>query len=234
MTQAIITIDKNCPPLVEQLQYEKQLLSDTRADLQPRAHIWRSQQTLVVTKSESRLPGFELAKETLLAKGWPIVVRDTGGAAVPQSPETLNLSLIYKSQKGMDIEASYIDLCKPIMRALEDVGVISEATAVEGSFCDGKYNLAVKEGSQIKKIVGTSQKWTSDKVVLAHAVILSSIDTQAATDAINEFYRLAGSTEVKSADVVTSISEHLLKNHADTSNLQSRLISALAKHCEDF
>jgi len=176
MTQAIITIDKNCPPLVEQLQYEKQLLSDTRADLQPRAHIWRSQQTLVVTKSESRLPGFELAKETLLAKGWPIVV----------------------------IEASYIDLCKPIMRALEDVGVISEATAVEGSFCDGKYNLAVKEGSQIKKIVGTSQKWTSDKVVLAHAVILSSIDTQAATDAINEFYRLAGSTEVKSADVVTS------------------------------
>lgn len=239
----LISIDPQVKPLAEQLAIEQGLVKATRQDNQARAHLWRAENTLVVTKPESRLPNFAAAQAELAQSGWPVVVRGTGGAAVPQSPDTLNLSLIYKAKNEVySVDTSYQLLCQPIIAALSTMGITARATAVKGSFCDGKYNLAVDQGRKIKKIVGTSQKWTADKIVLAHAVILCSIDTDAATDRVNTFYALAGSTERKQADVVTSVQSYLAylaklkgqEHHYQATKLKQQLINEIAAACESL
>ena len=77
--------------------------------------------------------------------------------------------------------------------------------AVNGSFCDGRYNLACGEGEAARKIVGTAQYWrplTAGRghVVLAHAVILIDADLSAAHQAANAFEAQLGSERVYCAD----------------------------------
>lgn len=78
---------------------------------------------------------------------------------------------------GEAAEPIYHSLCAVLQRTLARFGVASHARAVNGSFCDGRYNLACGEGEAARKIVGTAQYWrplTAGRghVVLAHAVIL--------------------------------------------------------------
>src|SRR3546814_21024795 len=73
-------------------------------------------------------------------------------------------------------------------QALEEHGVDAHTQAVDGSFCDGRYNLAVGAGQEARKIAGTAQVWRRQavgsaqehiQVVLVHALILAGVDVSA-------------------------------------------------------
>lgn len=176
------------------LQQELELLERVATGRQAMGfRIWRCRRALVVPASVKRKEGFARASRLLERKGWPVIVRKTGGDLVPQSPGLLNVSLAFRQQRGRgSIEETYQALCRPLIAAFGALGIDAYCASVPGSFCDGDYNLVV-EG---QKLAGTAQRWRriassdeGDFAVLVHAVILCRDDLPELWRITNDFYR---------------------------------------------
>jgi octanoyl-[GcvH]:protein N-octanoyltransferase len=169
-----------------------------RGEAPPSARVWENVRCLVAARSDQRLPRFAAAAEALGAAGWPVLVRESGGSAVPQGPGILCLSLAFRPEKSAPctIESSYDALCRPLEAALAKLGVACSRSEVRGAFCDGRYDLAVLG----RKIAGTAQRWRAGPggpapgrgALLAHAVLLVDADLGEASAAVNRFYEAAG------------------------------------------
>lgn len=200
---------------------------------EPITKIWRSAaQSIVMPWHFSRNPGFEAAAAQAQALGWPVVLRPTGGGAVPQGPGVINLAMVWRASQKLSIEDAYRALCAPIAEACADFGVTALPGATEGSFCDGAFNLSV-EG---RKIVGTAQRWRSQggtRAVLAHAMILTEPPAATAIAAINLLHRGLGLDLPVRAEVHTGLgacAEGLSEiRFAERLDLRAR--AALARLC---
>lgn len=167
------------------------------------AQLWVGPQSLVVPRSYRRHSGFEAARAHFAAEGWPVHVRPSGGGLVPQGPGILNLSLAYAVQGLLSdwAEPVYRHLCELLRGALLSLGLVTHWQAVQGSFCDGRFNLAWSNpsgapASPARKIAGTAQYWRvlpaegaapRRHAVLAHAVLLVDADLAAANARANAF-----------------------------------------------
>ncbi|MDS1141083.1 lipoate--protein ligase family protein [Pusillimonas sp. SM2304] len=188
----------------------------------PSACLWEAEQGLVVPRSYRRFSAFSDACAQFEQAGWPVTVRQSGGGIVPQGPGVINLSLAYTVQgKPLDhSDAAYLLICRIISQALQAYGVASHPQAVEGSFCDGRYNLAVGRGAGARKIAGTAQVWrrhpaasshNDQQIVLVHALILAHVDVQALSAQANRFEQAIGNDKRYAADRIASL--HTLQNN---------------------
>lgn len=139
----------------------------------------------------------------------------------------LNLSLSYAvhGMPGNVAERVYAHLCNLVSRALAPLGIDANPRAVEGSFCDGRFNLAVGE----RKIAGTAQYWRrrgGRQAVLAHALLLVDADVVALTDRANAFEAALGSERRYRADVLTTIA-------TECRSIPCDLPSQLHRHVEE-
>lgn len=166
----------------------------------PIACLWQSAPGLVVPRTYAAHPGFAAVQARFAAQGCPIHVRQSGGGIVPQGPGILNLSLaqVFTGRPLDHSEILYRHLCALISQALATFGIAASAQAVEGSFCDGRYNLAVL--APPRKIAGTAQVWrripeqTPDRHIgLAHALILVQGDPAELTTRANALEAALGS-----------------------------------------
>lgn len=168
----------------------------------PAACIWQAPQGLVVPRTYLQSVAFDDARRIFRSRGWPISVRHSGGGVVPQGPGILNISLAY-SIEGRPLDhsdAAYQLLCELISEAIEQFGIQSHTRAVEGSFCDGRFNLAVGTDAEARKIAGTAQLWRRlprpDRVhvqtVLVHALLLVACDIDAVTEQANALEHVLG------------------------------------------
>ncbi|MEM6848797.1 MAG: lipoate--protein ligase family protein [Pseudomonadota bacterium] len=127
---------------------------------------------IVVPRTREREAGFEALGARAAEGGWPLLVRSSGGGAVPQGPGTLNLALISPLRRGSTIVDGYRALCGAIADALLVFGVQAQPGGVDWSFCDGVWNVTVAG----KKLAGTAQRWRSagggTMVALLHAAIV--------------------------------------------------------------
>lgn len=176
--------------------------------------LWQNRQCLVVSRRDSRLPGFSRAAELLGRKGWPVVVRGSGGTAVPHGAGILLVSMAFARTdwRAVAIDEGYEILCQFIIRAIRRLGVRAVCQPVPAAFCDGRYNLAVGP----RKIAGTAQRWrrghaggVTRRAVLAHALILADGDARAMTAAVNRFYDLAGDAVSFDPESVTTLNDCL-------------------------
>ena len=187
------------------------------ADQGPTACIWQADQSLVVPRTYRRFAAFEDACDAYLTRGWPIVVRQTGGGIVPQGPGILNVSLAYPvhGPAMRHSEPGYQLICKVLECALAALNVEAFASAVDHSFCDGRYNLAVSRHGRPVKIAGTAQMWKrapdspDTHIGLVHALVLVDTDTTALTQTINGFEQAIGNDRRYSLDSAISIAELL-------------------------
>lgn len=127
----------------------------------PVASLWEAGQGLVVPRTYQRYERFKKVCEAFAKKSWPVTVRLSGGGIVPQGPGIINLSLAYAVQ-GLPLDhsnAAYERICCIIQSALKKLGIDTQPQAVQGSFCDGRYNLAWGKADAAKKVVGTAQLW---------------------------------------------------------------------------
>ncbi len=180
----------------QSIDHDRQLLTQViNAERPPTISLQQHPQCLTVTVRESKLPDFAAAASQLEAVGWPVAVRCTGGAAVPQGPGVLNLALVHPKVRGWTLEDSYRLLCDIFRKLLAEYGLTAELGEVPGAFCDGLYNLQVKG----QKLVGTAQRWAGSRQthggILAHACLLVDLDLVEATERINQLYRLCGQSE---------------------------------------
>ncbi|MYN11611.1 lipoate--protein ligase family protein [Pusillimonas sp. TS35] len=168
----------------------------------PCAAVWEAPQGLVVPRTYRRFEAFNTACAHAAARGWPVTVRLSGGGIVPQGPGVINVSLAY-AVPGKPLDHSdyaYLLLCEIIRKALLPFGIDSHPAAVTGSFCDGRFNLAVGNNDDaLRKVAGTAQLWRRlpgpppRQVVLVHALVLADVDIAGVTSLANDFEAELGS-----------------------------------------
>lgn len=166
---------------------------------QATAALWSGITGLVAPLSYRQHAGLDGACAAASARGWPVRLRRSGGGVVPQGPGILNLSLAYpcSGAPGSQSEPVYAHLCALLADALADLGIASHCQAVTGSFCDGRFNLAVTLAGRACKIAGTAQYWRRAKgrqAVLAHALLLVDADPELLCAEANRFEHELGST----------------------------------------
>jgi len=215
-------------PLADGVAAEGRWLASAAAGGGASAHLWHGQSGLAVPRSCTMQPAWAAA-----AAAHRVQVRSSGGGVVPLGPGLLNLSLVWRAPGDAGAPAGtvaiYAALCALIAGALEGLGIASSPRCVEGSFCDGRYNLAVAG----RKLAGTAQSWrrvAGVPVVLAHAVIVVDADPQAVTEAVNAFERDLGSARRYRAEALTSVALAWRHAHgrAPPADLEDRLSTALA------
>jgi len=217
-------------PLADGVAAEADWMASTAATGRAAAHLWRGEPGLVVPRSCTSLPGWAAA-----AQAHRVLVRASGGGVVPQGPGVLNLSLVWRADADAGsapagTEAIYRALCNELAGALARLGIAAAPQAVVGSFCDGRFNLAV-DG---RKLAGTAQSWrriAGTPVVLAHAVMIVDADPWALTEAANAFERDLGSGRQYRAEALTSVALAWQQVHggAPPADLEARLGTALAE-----
>jgi lipoate-protein ligase A len=219
-------------PLADGIAAEAEWMACAAATGRATAHLWHGEPGLVVPRSCTTLPGWPAA-----AQAHRVLVRASGGGVVPQGPGLLNLSLVWRTDANADAggapngtEAIYRALCDELAGALAQLGIAAAPQAVEGSFCDGRFNLAVAG----RKLVGTAQSWrrvAGTPVVLAHAVIVVDADLQSLTESANAFERDLGSGRQYRAEALTSVALAWQQSHgsAPAVDLEARLGTALAE-----
>jgi lipoate-protein ligase A len=208
-------------PLADGLEREADWLAASAAGGQASAHLWTAPLGIVVPKRLTALPGWA----GLDTRHGELQVRASGGGVVPQGPGVWNLSLAWPAPGASPTatEAVYRGLSSALATALARLGVAAAPQAVAGSFCDGRYNLAV----QGRKLVGTAQAWRrvdGVPMVLAHAVIVIDADPIALTERANEFEAALGSGTRYRAEALTSV-----KLASGQSDIEARTLGVLAE-----
>lgn len=194
-------------PTAAGLQAEQDLLAAVCAGHKSHGLLfWQpTDHALVMPRRLSRLEHFDTACAELAASGWPVLLRETGGEPVPQSPATVNVALVYVAPRSEGdqnrLEIAYRRLCDPLCAALDGYGGVSSLGEVEGAFCDGRYNVNL-DG---RKWVGTAQRWRQGlsgtrPVVLVHGAILMDDERMSMVAAVNRFNRRCDVPQVCKAD----------------------------------
>lgn len=202
------------------------LLLERVSEHGPQAKIWQGTQGLVVPRTYSRHPLFEHCCATMHDLGWPISIRQSGGGLVPQGPGIWNLSLSWRQYgKPLDLaQAAYPFICNILQKALQSCAIDSAPHAVKGSFCDGRFNLAIGQPEHYQKIVGTAQIWRLGPAPsqhhaltrqpgdpagwhlgLVHAVILLQVNEKALTLKTNLVEQLLQTSTRYQADKICSL-----------------------------
>lgn len=225
------------------LQRDTALLKEVAAGKRgATARIWENPHSLVVTRRETRFPTFKEAQAQLGEEGWPVLVRESGGTAVPHEAGIVHFSLMFLQDKlfQFSMDSVYEALCEPLRMALTSLGLESGYGEVKGSYCDGKYNLVV-DGL---KITGTAQRIIGAKksedgiqrsAVLAQSMLMVESDPVAGTDVVNRFYQLAGSDRVFDPLVSTSVQQRMGERAASyapgelTLLVRARLVEAFVQ-----
>lgn len=192
----------------------------------PAACIWQAPQGLVVPRTYLRARTFDETCATFKASGWPVSVRHSGGGVVPQGPGILNISLSY-AVEGRPLDHSdqaYQILCDLMSTTVKQFDIQAHAQAVEGSFCDGRFNLATGTGDKSRKIAGTAQLWRRlqhpekglVQTVLVHALLLVACDINAVTTQANALEEALGNARRYLPERAASLHELTSRVVADT------------------
>lgn len=174
------------------------------------ARIWRSRSMSVVPRSYRNNHHFEAVRRQWAVRGIPVVVRPSGGGAVPLEEGILNLSLAWHTRLPAltDADGIYRALCRLLAEPLERLGIECQTQAVPDSFCDGRFNLSVGG----RKVAGTAQHWSragAGYVVMAHALLVVEADLAALTERANALELDLQSGRTYSSDALTSVSREL-------------------------
>ncbi|RNF32867.1 lipoate--protein ligase family protein [Paracoccus methylarcula] len=128
---------------------------------------------IVVPRAWTRRKAIADAVFACANSGWPVLTRASGGGAVPQGAETVNLAIIAPASSGLTLEAGYELICGAIHEALRRFDIASETGAVPGALCDGMWNVTVGG----RKLAGTAQRRRAalfGPVALIHAAIFTN------------------------------------------------------------
>lgn len=188
--------------------------------------MWRGVPALVVPRSFLRRPGLSAAAELSATKGWPVVIRQTGGDVVPQGFGTLNLSLAWIEEGShiSSISQGYARICDPICAV-----VGGSCASVEASFCDGAFNVVVRG----RKLAGTAQRRRRQgnrTLALVHAMILVDEDIDVGVSMTNAFLNALGEDRVMRADAHINAAEALGDPHLTPERFAGYLAAALNAH----
>jgi lipoate-protein ligase A len=172
--------------------------------------LWRTTPCLVVTSLLAQRAAFAAAAEASAQRGWPVVVRRTGGGPVPQTAGTLNVSLAYACLRETtpSIDAAFKDFADRLLEALKTCGVEAAVGEIEGSCCPGRYDIAIGT----RKIIGIAQRRRQGSkdgallsAVLVHAMVWVDGSLNPEIDVLEQFLEAAGAPTKFRRDVMGTL-----------------------------
>jgi lipoate-protein ligase A len=167
------------------------------AFVQPILRIWQTHQCLVVTPLIGQRTEFNPAATASQARGWPVILRRTGGGPVPLTTGTLSISMAYSADRAEShsIDRAFQMLADPLCATFGKLGLAQEVGEVPGSCCPGRYDIAI-DG---KKLVGIAQRrrqgqrdGTMLTAILVHAMVWIEPGLEAGIDALETFLQATG------------------------------------------
>jgi len=196
----------------------------------PVCHLWRHPKAFVIGTKDARLPGAAEAASRLQAKGYSVLVRHSGGAAVPLDSGVVNLSLVLPIPVGnaQDYRSDFERMYVLIRRALSSYGVRADRGEVKGSYCPGDYDLSV-DGL---KLCGIAQRRQLRAMIIQAFVIVEGSGAERA-QLVREFYDLAGAGAGPEAypavrpDAMTSLAERSPTGPATAEAFSAAIVRAL-------
>lgn len=202
-------------------------MEEAAEQLEAKAHFWQAPTGWVVPRNYATQ--VRQGPEPLRN----VQVRASGGGLVPQGPGIWNVSLVWpvRDVGQLDTGEIYRFLCARLANALRELGIFAEPGSVNGSFCDGRFNLAVGG----RKLVGTAQAWKriqQQQIVLAHAVVLVDVDPVQLTTAANAFEASIGSGVRYDANALTCIANETCFAGAIDVQAISAMASQFSKQME--
>jgi lipoate-protein ligase A len=210
-------------PLADGMAREADWMAEAAHGERAVAHLWQGMPGWVVPRRTTALPGWA---EVAARHGAALQVRRSGGGLVPQGSGIWNLSLAWPAGDATpaDMHAIYAALCDALAAAFARLGVTATPQPVQGSFCDGRWNLAVHG----RKLVGTAQAWRrfgALQVVLAHALVIVGADPAALTESANALEAELGQGRPYRADALTG----LAREAPAIPDLEARTLQVLAE-----
>lgn len=198
------------------------------------ARLWVHDRTIVLGIQDSRLPQAAAGIDDLHGRGCRVMVRNSGGLAVPLDRGVLNLSLVLPVESVfLGIDLGYETMVALVKKMLMPYTRQVEAKEIVGSYCSGRYDLSI-DG---KKFAGISQRRTKGGMAVQIFLNVSGSGRERA-QIIQRFYRLAipdgqarGSTPSIRVETVASLKE-LLPEAVTMDTLSRRLIDVLQNHAE--
>jgi octanoyl-[GcvH]:protein N-octanoyltransferase len=171
----------------------------------PAVHLWRHERSFVLGLRDSRLPNAAAAMDWLeREEGYRVMVRNSGGAAVPLDLGVVNVTLIRRNMPGrLDMNADFRLMAGLLAGSLEPFGVGFDTGEVAGSYCPGEYDLSVGG----RKFCGLAQR-RQLRAYAVQAFVNAEGDSEARASIVREFYRRAGGAGLDvRADVMGSLTE---------------------------
>jgi len=155
----------------------------------PAVHLWRHERAFVLGLRDSRLPRAAEAMDWLeREEGYRVMVRNSGGAAVPLDLGVVNVTLVRRSAPGrLDMNGDFRLMAALLAETLEPYGVRFDTGEVSGSYCPGEYDLSI-DG---RKFCGLAQR-RQLRAYAVQAFVNVEGDSAARAAVVREFYRRAG------------------------------------------
>lgn len=197
-------------------------------DSSPVIRLWRHPDTVVLGIVDGRLPFLEDGVCYLRHEGYKVVIRNSGGLAVPLDTGVLNLSLVIPGIRHTSIYEAYEAMVGFVRYMLRDLTDDIEAYEIEGSYCPGDYDLSI-DGT---KFAGISQRRIKDSAAVQIYMDVAG-DAHERADLIRTFYSYGKKNEQTKfvyPDVrphtMASLSE-LLKTDMTVEDMKKRALEAL-------
>ncbi|MEM6477442.1 MAG: hypothetical protein AAF647_00205 [Pseudomonadota bacterium] len=215
------------------LARELDMLEQIKARAQPPLHMVWSADPLCYVAPKAMAPAISGAFEAARSRGVNCHYRTTGGDVVPQGPGILTYSLAFRLPKSdpAAITTAYAEICAPLISALSALGLEARTGAIEGSYCDGAYNVSLGG----RKLAGTALRMAviprapGEWAVLGHAMITLTEAALGAFTEVNTLYDAASIKRRIDLATVTSIEGLGLSQAA----FRQRLKEALSERYDD-
>lgn len=154
----------------------------------PAVHLWRHERAVVLGLRDSRLPRAAEAMDWLEREGYQVMVRNSGGAAVPLDAGVVNVTLVLERLPGnLRMKDDFRVMAGVLEETLRPFGVVFEIGEIEGSYCPGDFDLSVGG----RKFCGLAQR-RKLKANAVQAFVNAEGDARERARIVREFYRRAG------------------------------------------
>lgn len=131
------------------------LLAHVQYSKRPTVYFWPTEPFVFLGMIDSKLPFFSDATQLLTNRGYPYIIRNSGGLAVVSDPGVLNMSVIFPEEATyLDINTAYQRVHQLIQTVLQPYNIHVTAEEIPNSYCPGHYDLSING----RKIAGISQR----------------------------------------------------------------------------
>jgi len=196
----------------------------------PICHLWRHPRAFAIGARDGRLPGASDAARRLRSAGYSVLVRHSGGAAVPLDAGVTNVSLVLPidGSRTQNYLADFEKMFLTIGRALSFYGIRIAKGEIAGSYCPGDYDLSV-DGL---KFCGIAQRRQLKAMIIQAFVLVEGSGSERA-ELVKSFYDEAavgakpdGYPEVR-PDTMASLTERAPSGPASAEEFSAAIVRAL-------